>query len=71
MPFIKNVTQNREVHLSVAGQNPHAIMIPFEMKWPIEKICIKDAYLEFNTWGNNPIACFDWYTRPVEEKVVQ
>ena len=72
MPYIKNVTQNnRLIYLSTVGQNPHAIMIPFEMKWPIEKICIKDAYLEFNDWGKNPIASFDWYIRPVEEKVVQ
>ena len=71
MPYIKNNTQKTTVYLATMGQNPRAIMIPFAMKWPIEKICIKNSYLEFNTWGKNPIASIDWYTRPVEEKVVQ
>ena len=70
MPYIKNNTQKTTVYLATMGQNPRAIMIPFAMKWPIEKICIKDAYLEFNTWGKNPIASIDWYIRPVEENIV-
>ena len=69
MPFIRNVSQNTTIYLATVGQNPHAIMIPYSMRWPIEKICIKDAYLEFNTWGTNPIISTDWYIRPQEDKV--
>lgn len=45
-------------------------MIPCDFDYPKEKICIKDAYLRFNEWGQNPVSSTDWYTEPVEGKVM-
>ena len=68
-PYIYDVTTKLTVNLATKGQDPHGIMIPFEFKYPIERTCIKDAYTEFNKWGQNPVNSTDWYTKPVEGKV--
>ena len=68
-PFIYDLTTNLAIKLSTKGQDPHGIMIPFDFKHPTEKVCIKDAYKEFNNWGSNPILSTNWYTKPVEGKV--
>ena len=68
-PFIYDLTTNLAIKLSTKGQDPHGIMIPFDFKYPTEKVCIKDAYKEFNNWGSNPILSTNWYTKPVEGKV--
>ena len=68
-PYIYDVTTKLTVKLATKGQDPHGIMIPFEFKYPIEKVCIKDAYKEFNNWGSNPVNSTNWYTKPVEGKV--
>ena len=68
-PYIYDKTINNTVRLAKIGQDPHAIMIPYDFKWPLEKICVKNAYLEFNSWGKNHITSTDWYKRPVTEKI--
>lgn len=68
-PFIYDLTTKLAVKLSTKGQDPHGIMIPFDFKYPAEKVRINDAYKEFNNWGSNPILSTNWYTKPVEEKV--
>lgn len=69
-PYIHNVTMNKDVKLSQKGEDPHGIMIPYDFRWPLEKICIKDAYLRFNEWGQDSrINSTDWYKYPVEGKV--
>lgn len=68
-PFIYDLTTKLAVKLSTKGQDPHGIMIPFDFKYPTEKVCIKDSYKEFNNWGSNPILSTNWYTKPVEGKV--
>lgn len=68
-PFIYDLTTKLAVKLSTKGQDPHGIMIPFDFKYPTEKVCIKDAYKEFNNWGSNPILSTNWYTKPVDGKV--
>ena len=68
-PFIYDLTTNLAIKLSTKGQDPHGIMIPFDFKYPVEKVCIKDAYKDFNNWGSNPILSTNWYTKPVEGKV--
>ena len=68
-PYIYDKTTNLTIKLSTKGQDPHGIMIPFDFKYPVEKVCIKDAYTEFNNWGSNPILSTNWYTKPVEGKV--
>ena len=44
-------------------------MIPNDFKYPLERICIKDAYLKFNSWGNNSVTSNDWYKNPVIDLV--
>ena len=68
-PYIYDKTTNQTIRLATKGQDPHAIMIPYDFKYPLERVCIKDAYKEFNNWGTNPILSTDWYTKPVDSKV--
>ena len=68
--YIYNKTQDYDVKMSQKGQDPHGIMIPSDFKYPVETTCIKDAYLEFNSWGQNPVTSTDWYKEAVEGKVM-
>lgn len=69
-PYLFDETTGKQVKLSKKGEDPHGIMIPYaDFKYPLEKVCIKDAYTEFNKWGQNPLYSTNWYTIPVEEKV--
>ena len=69
-PYLFDETTGKQVKLSKKGEDPHGIMIPYaDFKYPLEKICIKDAYGEFNNWGQNPVNSTDWYIKPVEGKV--
>ena len=65
-PYLIDKSTNVEVKLSKKGEDPHGIMIPYDFKYPIEKVCIKDAYLEFNNWGENNITSTEWYKYPTE-----
>ena len=69
--YIYNKTQGYEITMSQKGEDPHGIMIPCNFAYPKEKICIKDAYKEFNSWGENPVTSTDWYLNPVEDKVIK
>ena len=68
-PYIYDANRNWYVEISRVGEDPHAIMIPYDFRWPLERICIKDAYLRFNEWGMGLISNTDWYKYPEEEKV--
>ena len=70
-PYVYDATTKHTVKLSLKGQDPHGIMIPFDFKYPVEKVCIKDAYNEFNNWGKNPENSTNWYTKPVTGKVIE
>ena len=67
-PYIRNKSQNREVRIAKKGKNPNAILIPGEFLYPIEKVCVKNAYKGFNDWGVN-ILSNGWYLNPVKSKV--
>ena len=69
--YIYNKTQGYERKMAQKGEDPHGIMIPCDFAYPKEKTCIKDAYLEFNNWGENPVTSTDWYLEPVEGKVIK
>ena len=43
--------------------------IPNDFRYPLERVCIKDAYSTFNNWGQNPINSTDWYNTPTEGNV--
>lgn len=68
--YIYNKTQGYDVKMSQKGQDPHGIMIPYDFKYPIEKTCIKNAYTQFNSWGENPVSSTDWYLHPEDGKVM-
>ncbi|MBE6264845.1 MAG: DUF4842 domain-containing protein [Prevotella ruminicola] len=71
-PYLFDETTGKQVKLSKKGEDPHGIMIPYaDFKYPLEKTCIKDAYTEFNNWGQNPVNSTDWYTKPVSGKVFE
>lgn len=68
-PYIFDATTNKAVHLSKVGEDPHGIMIPYDFRYPIEKVCVKDAYPRFNEWGMNRVTSTNWYKYFVEELV--
>ena len=68
-PYIYDEKTGRSIYLSKMGEDPHGIMVPYDFKYPFEKVCVKDAYLEFNNWGINPVTLTNWYTKPVNGKV--
>lgn len=68
--YIYNKTQNKDVKMSQKGQDPHGIMIPCDFAYPVERTCIKDAYKQFNSWGENPVTSTNWYLYPEEGKVM-
>lgn len=72
-PYLYDKTTGKEVKLSTKGQDPHGIMIPYDFKYPLERVCIKDAYTEFNNWTekNKDLLSTDWYTKPVSGKVFE
>ena len=69
--YIYNKTENYDIKMSQRGEDPHGIMIPCDFAYPKEKTCIKDAYLKFNSWGEDPVTSTDWYLEPVEGKVIK
>ena len=73
-PYIFDKTNNVETRLSTKGQDPHAIMVPYDFRYPLEKICIKTAYPYFSVWAQGLSITddengFKWYIHPVEGKV--
>ena len=68
-PYIYDMTTGETIRLSRKGEDPYGIMIPYDFKYPKEKICIKDAYEKFNNWGENRVTSTDWYVYPTEDLV--
>ena len=68
-PYIYDASKGWEVKIARTGDSPYAIMIPYDFKWPLERVCIKDAYLDFNNWGAKLIDETDWYKFPKEDKI--
>jgi hypothetical protein len=69
--YIYDKNTGSDIRLATKGQDPHAILIPWDFEYPLERVCIKDAYLEFNNWGQDPISSTDWYMHPTAGKVYQ
>lgn len=68
-PYVYDITTGKTIRLSKKGEDPHGIMIPYDFRYPKEKICIKNAYSKFNNWGENRITSTDWYIYPNEGMV--
>ena len=68
-PYIYNATTQHEVRIVQSGTDPHALMLPSDFLYPIEKVCIKDAYPLFIDWGLDSSTNIDWYDHPDTGKV--
>ena len=68
-PYIYDATTNVEVRLAKTGQNPWAILIPTDFKYPSERISVTKAYPLFNSWGEGSILSNLWYNNPDKSKV--
>ena len=68
-PYIYDMTTGVPIYLSRKGEDPHGIMVPYDFKYPKEKVCVKDAYGKFNNWGENRVTSTDWYIYPTEDLV--
>ena len=56
----------------MAGQDPHAIMVPYEFRYPLERVKVCNAYSKFNSWGTGAVITddgFKWYLT-LDEKLV-
>ena len=70
-PSLFDKTTGLEVKLAKKGEDQHGIMLPYDFKYPLERVCIKDAYSDFNNWTqkNKDLLSTDWYTKPVDGNV--
>ena len=65
--YIYNKTKNKDVKLAEKGEDPHGILIPYDWKYPLEKMCVTDAYETFNNWGASRVDNTTWYKTPREK----
>ena len=68
-PYVYDVKTGIEIKIAKKGEDPHGIMIPYAFKWSLEKVCVKDAYKQFNNWGSNRVTSTDWYKYPETDRV--
>ena len=61
----------KDIHLSEQGEDPHAIMIPGNWRWPLEWTPVKEAYPDFVGFAADAThqTNADWYNNCVGEKV--
>lgn len=50
-PYLYDKTTDVTVPVALAGQDPHAIMVPYNFHYALEKIRINRAYSKFNSWA--------------------
>lgn len=65
-PYLYDITTGKTIKLAQKGEDPHAIMIPYDFRYPLERVCIKRSYSQFNSWGENKIVSTYWYKYPNE-----
>ena len=53
------------------GEPPYAIIVPGIFEYPLERVCINNAYLKFKNWAQDMTTHTDWYTEPESEKVYE
>ena len=73
-PYIYDETTGVTVKIAMAGQDPHAIMVPYEFRYPLEKVLVSRAYPKFNSWGTGAVITdegFKWYLFLDETLVTQ
>ena len=68
-PYIVDLSTGVEVRLATAGQNPWAILVPTDFRFPSERIPVSTAYPLFNNWGSGLVLSTLWYNSPDKSKV--
>lgn len=69
MIYIYNATTGKEIRMAKQGEDPHAIMIPEDFHYPMEGVCIKNAYPAFVNWAKDRTQNQNWYLTPEMESV--
>ncbi len=69
--FIVNNTTGKLIKKAVAGDPPYAIIVPGIFKYPLERVCINNAYLKFKSWAQDMTSDKSWYTDFVKDKVYE
>ena len=61
------------VHIAKRGQDPHGIVIPSDWEWPIEYVCIKEAYPNFVEFAKDASTTDEtvkgWYKKTADNPV--
>ena len=73
-PYIFDKTNGVTVKVALMGQDPHAIMVPYNFRYPLEKIRVNTAYTKFNNWASGAYVTDgetgnEWYLKFEEKKV--
>ncbi len=73
--YIVNETKGVEVHIPTAigtvGSNPYGVCVPYTWKWPKERVSILNAYSRFAKFAADQQKDTDWYTSPVNGKIME
>ena len=69
--FIENKSTGKTVGIPQTGEPPYAIIVPGIFEYPLERVCINNAYLKFKNWAQDMTTHTDWYTEPESEKVYE
>ena len=67
--YIENLTTQRTIKMPTPGYAPHAIIVPENFKYPMEKQNITSAYAEFLNWAKDINASNDWYKFGEADKI--
>ena len=66
--YIYNKTTNKNIFLSNTGDpDPHAIVIPYDYLYPLERDNISKAYQDFVNWAKTRESHHSWYVDPKGE----
>lgn len=67
--YVYDATKGREITLAGKGTDPHAIVIPGDFQYPLEKKCINSAYPLFNNWAGNAEQDRFWFRNAIEQYI--
>ena len=67
---LNNLTTGKTITVpTTAGEPPYAIIVPLNFAYPLETVCIKDAYSKFTEWVQTNDQTIYWYLDINTEKV--
>lgn len=67
---LNNLTTGKTITVpTTAGEPPYAIIVPLNFAYPMETVCIKDAYSKFTEWVQTNDQTIYWYLDINTEKV--